>query len=382
MKTRRFDFDYKALRVVKSMETGAVPERQNYDGDTGTWTPDFTLTPCVLTPRISVIDADLTSNTGPVNSKLANIKWYEVLNGTRTLISTTNTSYEITQTGSDAGRIKVKKNSLPQDSLSLVFEAEYVDTRLNQVHTIMMSVLIGCLNAEKPAPRLELNAADQTVYNPLRDHDKQTVTAKLWNGSTEVPAANRIFVWEVKRANGTFTEVGSELLDLDVTVSADGASITVDRTLMDELTIRCRAKYGQNPATVALTDASPTKIITFKRRLPDSFDYDMYGVPTNIPPGTSQISPEAKVMDAIGEITNPEKELIANWMMATNKASGALSYSLIGTGFKPKLSTSLMSASLGGVLALEVKDAGAWKALEVDTDTVLVDSDGAIILIR
>ena len=381
MKTRRFDFDYKALRVIKSMELGAVPERQNYNGETGEFTPDYKLTPCVLTPRISVIDADNTGNSGMVNSKLANIKWYEVLNGTRTLISTGNTNYEIIQTGADAGRIKVKRNFLPQDAVSLVFEAEYIDNRLNQVHKLTLTQLISCLNSEQLAPRLELDAADQTIYNPLRDNEKQTVHAHLYLGG-EVPASQRIFVWEIKRANGTFTEAGSELLDLDVVVSADGASITIDRSLMDELTIRCRAKYGQNPANVTLTDASPTKVITFKRRLPDSFDSDMYGVPTNIPPGTSQISPEAKVVDAIGEIASPEKELYANWYMATNKASGALSFSLIGTGFKPKLSTSLMSASLGGVLALEVKDAGAWKALEVDTDTVLVDSDGAILLIR
>ena len=83
-------------------------------------------------------------------------------------------------------------------------------------------------------PVLSLNAADTTIYNPLSDADTQTVTASLKLGTDECPTDKRLFVWEKWNPNDlVWAVVGAETtLDYDVTVSTDGVSCTVNRSLM------------------------------------------------------------------------------------------------------------------------------------------------------
>lgn len=386
MKTRRFDFNFRPLQInVGFSIDGSVPDKQNFDADTGDYTPDYTITPLIIQPIISRMDKDEFLAAGSVNHYLANVKWYEIVGGVRTLIDSTNTNYEITTSGGNAGRIKVKKNAQPQVPITLEFFAEYTDTRTNQIHTIQNTHIIVCGNSTMFAPQLYLDSADQTIYNPLIDPDKQTVHASLKLGVTECAAANRVFVWEIFRDDNTWTAVGDDTtLDYDVTVSADGTSCTVDRSLMGtELYLRCRAKYdiGGNPSGVTLNDASPCKVVAFVRRLP-KYEFDITELPTNIPPGILEIVPKASIWDTNGAIANPEKVLLPLWYIATNKASGSLSYSQIGHGISPVLPTKAMSEIYGGVVGLDVKDTGPICAFEDSDGAVFEDSDGNIILIQ
>uniref|UniRef100_UPI0025AF212E hypothetical protein n=1 Tax=uncultured Muribaculum sp. TaxID=1918613 RepID=UPI0025AF212E len=288
--------------------------------------------------------------------------------------------------GGQAGRIKVKKNAQPKVPITLEFHAEFSDLRTGQLHTIVRTFAVTCGNSTMFAPQLILDAADQTIYNPLTDPDTQTVHASLRLGVNECATDNRIFVWEIYRADsGTWTEVGTDTtLDYDVTVAADGASCTVNRNLMGtELYLRCRAKYdmGGNPSSVALTDAAPCKIVAFIRRIP-KFEFDVTGVPVNIPVGILAITPEASIWNAKGAIQNPERELLPLWYIATNKASGTLSYTQVAHGLKPTVPTKTMSASYGAVIGLDVKDVGPLCAFEDTDGVVFEDADGNVILIK
>lgn len=387
MKTRRFDFNFRPLQInIGFAVDGSVPNKQNYDADTGTYTPDYTLTPLIIQPQVSCMDKDEFLAAGSINHQLANVKWHEIVGGISTLIQSTNTNYEITTTGGQAGRIKVKKNAQPKIPITLEFHAEYSDPRTGQLHTIVRTFPIRCENSTAFMPQLVLDAADQTIYNPLTDPDTQTVHASLRLGVNECAAANRLFVWEIYRADtNTWTAVGTDTtLDYDVEVAADGASCTVNRTLMGtELYLRCRAKYdlGGNPSSVALTDGSPCKIISFIRRIP-KFEHDITGVPVNIPAGILAIAPVASIWNATGAIQDPERELLPLWYIATNKASGTLSYTQVAHGLTPTVPTTAMSASYGAVIGLDVKDVGPLCAFEDSDGTVFEDSDGNIILIK
>lgn len=387
MKARRFDFNFRPLQInVGFAVDGSVPNKQNYDADTGDYTPDYTLTPLIIQPQVSCMDKDEFLTAGSINHSLANVKWYEIVSGVSTLIESTNTNYEVITSGGQAGRIKVKKNAQPKVPITLEFHAEYSDPRTWQLHTIVRTFSVVCGNSTVFAPQLVLDAADQTIYNPLTDPDEQTVHASLRLGVNECPAANRIFIWEIYRADSnTWTAVGTDTtLDYDVTVAADGASCTVNRSLMGtELYLRCRAKYdiGGNPSGVALTDAAPCKIVAFIRRIP-KFEYDITGVPVNIPAGLLAIAPEASIWNATGAIPNPERELLPLWYIATNKASGTLSYTQVAHGLKPTIPTKAMSANYGAVVGLDVKDVGPLCAFEDSDGAVFEDADGNIILIK
>ena len=97
MKTKRFDFNYKPLQIDVSMSvSGSVPGKQNYNADADEFTPDYTLTNLIIQPYVSRMDKDEILPAGRINQNLANIKWYEIISGTRTQILAENTNYEIT----------------------------------------------------------------------------------------------------------------------------------------------------------------------------------------------------------------------------------------------------------------------------------------------
>ena len=115
MKTRRFDFNWKPLQLQISLAVeGSVPDQQNYNADTKEFTPDYTITPVAIQPVISILDKDAVLQAGRVNQSLTNIRWYEIINGTKTLIASDNASYEITTSGGNAGRIKVFQSTHPR----------------------------------------------------------------------------------------------------------------------------------------------------------------------------------------------------------------------------------------------------------------------------
>ena len=76
-----------------------MPDMQVYQADKAEYTPDYTLTPLVLFPRCNATDPEAVTKIGAVNSRLTNMKWYERIGTTRTLIASTNTGYSITESG-------------------------------------------------------------------------------------------------------------------------------------------------------------------------------------------------------------------------------------------------------------------------------------------
>ena len=403
MKTKRFDFNFKPLQLNITISVdGSVPDKQNYNADADEYTPDYTVTPLILQPQVSRLDKDeivapgnvntLLANVkwyeivapGNVNTLLANVKWYEIVGGVRTLISAEDTNYEVITSGGQSGRIKVKKNAEPGNPITLEFYAEYVDSRTSQVSVIHATHQVQCGNATAFMPELVLDAADQTIYNPLNDPDTQAVHASLRVGASECATANRQFVWEVLRANGSFTTFGSDNSDYWATVSADGTTCTINRKLMGSGQIlRCRAKYSPDgtPGSVVLTDAAPQAIVAFVRRIP-KFEFD-YALPTNIPAGLLTMYPEIYIWDVNGAIANPEVVLLPIWYIGTNQASGTpSSYAQVDHGYSPAIPTTYLNTLYGAVVGLDVKDPGPLVPWADAAGGCFKDADGKVFLIK
>lgn len=189
MRTKRFDFNFKPLQINVSMVVvGGVSDSQNYDADTDTYTPDYAIdaSNLIVQPEIGRLDKDEVLTPGLINQDLTNINWYEVNSGAAdTVIGSTNPDFEIVSKGANAGRIRIKKNAKPQIPMNLRFEADYKDPRTNQVHHIIKPYQVQCKNATTYTPLLVLDAAAQTIYNPLSDPDTQTVHASLRLGVNE-----------------------------------------------------------------------------------------------------------------------------------------------------------------------------------------------------
>lgn len=384
MKTKRFDFNWKPLQLQISFAVdGSVPDRQNYNADALEYTPDYTLTPLIIQPNVSILDKDEVLRAGLINQALANVRWYENINGVSTLIASDNANYEIVTSGGNAGRIKVKRNAQPKVPITLEFYAEYSDTRNGQLMIIRGSYLISCSSASDLV-RVELNAADQTIFNPLADAHTQTVTATVWVADKVCDASKYALVWEVMGEDNAWHTVGSDdVMDYDVTAS--GNTATINRWLMGtEMRLHCRCKYSAagTPSAVALTDGSPQAEATFVRRVP-KYEYEIADVPYNIPAGLLKIYPRAIIRTTNGELSNAETELLPLWYIATNKASGSLSYSLVAHGASPAIPTAKMDNNYGAVIGLDVVDRGYAGAFTDNADgAVFCDADGSVLIIH
>ena len=377
MKYKRLDIKYTPLQVNTSKSvSGSVPLEQTYDANQDEYSPDYRLTPCALQPVISIIDRDGILKSGRVNSELTDIAWYRVENGVEgnALVSTPR-KHVITSSGNDAGKLLWYVNAAPQKPILLRFKAKYLDSRTNKIHRIMMDYSINCKNATLYKPTLLLSSGDR-YYNPLRDTDKQVISASLRLGSEECAKEKRLFIWEILRDRGQFSAITAD--DLEIKVSADGTSVTLDRSLMGKrICIRCRAKFSAdgNPASVDLSDATPNRIVNIVRRIP-FYDYDILDTVDEVLPDTKVVNPAATISDNVGEIANPTRELQVLWWMAPNNSIHFENAVLVGHGMSPRVPTDLLDPNRGAILALEVKDLDPL-ALAMDADgKVFVDADG------
>lgn len=377
MKYKRLDFKYTPLQVNTSKTiSGSVPLEQTYDANQDEYSPDYRLTPCALQPVISIIDRDGILPSGRVNSELTDIAWYRVENGVEgNALVTTPQKHVITSSGDDAGKLLWYVNAAPQKPILLRFKAKYLDSRTNKIHRIMMDYSINCKNATLYKPTLLLSSGDR-YYNPLRDTDKQVISASLRLGSEECAKEKRLFIWEILRDRGQFSAITAD--DLEIKVSADGTSVTLDRSLMGKrICIRCRAKFSAdgNPASVDLSDATPNRIVNIVRRIP-FYDYDILDTVDEVLPDTKVVNPAATISDNVGEIANPTRELQVLWWMAPNNSIHFENAVLVGHGMSPRVPTDLLDPNRGAILALEVKDLDPL-ALAMDADgKVFVDADG------
>ena len=377
MKYKRLDIKYTPLQVNTSKTiSGSVPLEQTYDANQDEYSPDYRLTPCTLQPVISIIDRDGILPSGRVNSELTDIAWYRVENGVEgNALVTTPQKHVITSSGDNAGKLLWYINAAQQKPILLRFKAKYLDSRTNKVHRIMMDYSINCKNATIYKPTLLLSSGDR-YYNPLRDIDKQVINASLRLGSEECAKEKRLFVWEILRDRGQFSAITAD--DLEIKVSADGTSVTLDRSLMGKrICIRCRAKFSAdgNPASVDLSDATPNRIVNIVRRIP-FYDYDILDTVDEVLPDTKVLNPAATISDNVGEIANPTRELQVLWWMAPNNSIHFENAVLVGHGMSPRVPTDLLDPNRGAILALEVKDLDPL-ALAMDSDgKVFVDADG------
>ena len=380
MKTSRFDFNWKPLQIQTTISVeGSIPDKQNYNAFTKEYTPDYTLAPITIQPSVSVLDKDGYISSGSVNYALANIRWYEIIGGKRRLIASNDHSYEITTSGEKNGQIKVKKNAQPNIPITLEFYAEYIDVRNNQLYIIRGTHLLSCSNAANDV-RVELDAAEQTIYNPLDDPQEQKITATVWVGDCVCSAEKYTLVWEVKDGY-TWRTIGDSVKDSDIHITSEGVAV-INRDLMgNDIALRCRVKYSATgtPESVELNDAAPYATVVIKRRIP-KFEYNITDVPYNIPAGLLEIAPRAVIYGNNSIIENAEKELLPLWYIAKNNPNTSLSYNLVAHGSAPILSPDKMDVTNGGVIGLEVIDRGAVGIAQDSDGKAFVDSDGKLFV--
>ena len=378
-KGKRLSIDYRPLQTSGAIEvTGSVPARQVYQAQLEEHTPDYTLTPLTLFPRCNATNPDSLAKGACVNASLTNLKWYQTLDGVRTLIDTTNTGYVITQSGAEKGKIQVKKNVMPGHALTLDFQAEYVDaSRTGDSLVFRYTFLITCVDATEATPTLAIDSPSGLDWNPLRDRAQQKITAQLIVAGEDVSAtAKAKFFFYRKLSTGALEAItdGNGDNDWEV-VSVAKAALTIDRDYIGpEQTYVVKASYDKDGSPASTPDDGiNVATTTIRRRIP-ALECDWEGVPLQVPDGTSVIRPKPVVRDTVGVLDSPWDVLVANWYKASSMSG---TYSLAAQGASPSI-----PFTDGMMLKLEVADRGPY-ACVVDADGKYVaDSQGRVIVAR
>ena len=378
------DLSFSPLTVTTGITVdGNVADVQTYDQSAEQFAPDYTQTFLVLVPRMVVADPDGMIAAGAV--QMTNMHWFVTENGTEKEVAN-GPDYQM----SADGRISIRRNVDAGKTLLFRFTGEWLDPRTGDLYRMEKTHTVSCESESAPA-KLSLNFPELTEWDPTTGENAVVkIKADLKTGSTAVAAANREFVWEKKDRNDADfcriyreTDANYDLMDYDVALSADGTTLTLDRSLMgDGVEIRCRAKYDPYgaPGSVTLNDRSPQAKASFSRTIPVPTVVALS--PQKFDPSQKTFSPEAAFFIGRRQITDPSKWWRTRWYMSKGVAAGTVSRTLVGEGVKPSLSTSLIAQSYGATLQPGITEIGPLSALVTADGSVIVTSDGAPILVN
>ena len=294
---------------------------------------------------------------------------------------------------SNKGTIQIVSNIIPVGkTASLELEAKYKDPRTLQVQSIRGSISLSCIG-ETMHESVLLDTASQRYdpfqYESTTNQQPKTIKIKATHrfGAkvSEYNASKLRFVWKKLRDdNGTFSDVGSSVLDYDCSVSGDcGETLTLDRSLMGEkITLRCYALYSNdgNASAKSIVATTPMQTVSFARVLPD-YDYEAIDLIADISKSVYSLRPHMKVMTNKGTVSNADEVLEMRWYVGTNTTSGNTTPSTeVGHGENAEIPCSYIKDSNGMLVGYNVYDAGGFKALADSDGAILVDSDGAILV--
>lgn len=371
-------FAYSPLSISGGIEVvGNVPASQQYDIATGLFTPDYTSTFLRLRPWIEIADPDgvLTE----AEKKLTNISWFVTQQGSDTQV-TAGTDYAI---GTD-GTLSVRRNITPDYPATFRCEAEFLDSRTGEVHGFVKTLQVMSESVSVP-PRLVIDAPRALFHDPLRDSNPvRKIKARLLLGDSDVPVANREFVWQKKDEQDTaYSEIdGSDIMDYDVSLSADGTELTIDTSLIGKrIDIRVFAKYNPfgSAASVAIDTRTPVAEFTVTRYEPTVSAEILCA--RRFYPGLGYLKPECVVSDSKGILPNVDSLVDINWYTAKGNVNGTVSKgAVIATGSRPTIPTSSVVKRYGGRLIAECSVKEPLKAAVVGGDVLTVN--GQVILIR
>lgn len=375
---KKIEINYRPLQTSGDIEVvGSVPDTQVYQADKAEYTPDYTLTPLTLFPRCNATDPDAVVKVGAVNAALVNMKWFQRSNGLRTLITSTNPNYVITESGAEKGKIQVKMNMSTIIPITLEFYAEYIDSnRTGQTHVFQFSRLLRAIDGSEAQPKLMIDSPASLDWNPCRDRAQQTITAKLMAGNVDVTATNKCkFFWYRVLSTGALEQIVDGNGDNDWEfVSLDKNVLVIDRAYIgNEQTYVCKASYNRNGSPAAAPNADIDYVSTAIRRRIPAIEVDWEGVPSQVADGITVLKPKPLIWDTLGTIPNASEHFGCEWY--TKVGSG--SYALAATGFAPSI-----PFKSGMMLKLNVYDKGPNAILSDGSGRCIVSNDNKFIIAR
>ena len=370
---------------------GNVPNLQRFDGTTGSYEPNYTLTPLTVHVDVAAIDGELPLTSINARTLLTNIHWYELsAAGARTEIvmkgnASTPAGYASlvnTEGAANAGQLQIAKNAAPGEPLQLMFEADLIYG--SDVFHIELPFSVQCRDTT-PSVRCKFDTPDVVAFNPIHDSTTLPVVLTVWENNREAERSHFIPVWEVRREDGSWSEYGAELTDYWMSIAADRMSASLDMDLMgDGVSVRVRLRYDRegNPAGVTL--AADDLSVPFCRfeavRSLGRYDSAMLNMTNTLAEWSTVMRPEVVFKDNKGNIADPDKFFRVT-VYAGQPGKALTTADVVGTGRVVNIPRSRGNAS-GLKVGYSVDEIGPFKAWADADGALITDADGALLLIR
>ena len=232
---------YTPLTVGFDISVSGGTTEQFYYTNASQYQPNRSLAPCLLTPRMSLINPD-SGSTSEVTSGLE-VTWYE--NSKSTVISTGD-YYTVNANGT----LTVKKNVPLTGILQIICVAKYTDPRTGLVYQKEMSIPFSLIMKTDNALILGWDIPEVCTFNVLNDAATRVITATARVGTTVQTDSQVKFFWYLVTANGTETLISpkADVNMLEFTALTN-SQLTVNNMYVNKTRIRLKAalKTTSNP---------------------------------------------------------------------------------------------------------------------------------------
>lgn len=215
---KRIRLEFAPLNVAASTVcvTPNSPVTQVYNSLLNEYEPDRTLTPAIILPSVVANATDGSWAQPYSNQYLADVKWYA--NGVDiSTITDWQGKYEIEATGSQKGKLTIKKNILPEERVSMVFKAKLVDSRTGLNYPIETDpVVLTTVTKSKADYSVSIGDTQTILYDVFKD--------KL--AEYEYKVAHGLISSSATAKAEAEADVNSYLRDIPVTVYMGGTPVS------------------------------------------------------------------------------------------------------------------------------------------------------------
>lgn len=265
---------------------------QKYDAVQAEYLPDRTLTPCVLIPKLPVIDNDGIA-TGDKTTEMVNVTW--AVNGRFNGVNWVNgTDYIVDP---DTHQLTIQANMDPGYMGKVSFYGEYLDERIGKVHKFNWERTLTCETYADYNVQLCMEQSKISL-SPWKNRGTFGIPAQLYNSDAPAPDADcsyQWFVWD----NNVFRPVGMYYPDLWYDGGANTKTIRVKQAYIQNILLCCQAYLRDAPDKVR----SATVRV---RRWYGQYDDDLVWLSGKyIFPNTTNAEAEVVITRRQGVVANP-----------------------------------------------------------------------------
>ncbi len=287
---------YQPLESLFTMSELFGSMSQEYDAETGEYTPDRTLTPFTLLPNYSVTDNTGGVPTGGFTSALSNVIWTVTarVNGSNPVL---NTHYTI---DSNSHALTLNFNLDPDTIGSVRFTADYLDRRRNEVLKLVWEKQLSCHSSTGHRIELFTEWPGRTNLFPWKSRGVFSIPVQLRNGGSDIADADAVYLWQVCE-NNTWRNVDPSEDIWCRSGNNNTKTISIDQAYVQKLLVRCEAWPADLP--------SKLQVVAFLvRRYYGQYDDDIDVLEgAYIFPATTRAVGEAYVTNRKGgRIPNPQ----------------------------------------------------------------------------